>query len=191
MATDIYDIQQTLWAIADELRANSNLSSSEYSSPVLGLIFLKFADDRFDEARVELAGTGSDRRKIGPADYHAKQVLYLPPDAEFDALLENGPAHTGSAVGRKGRPCRFPEYFALHNPKTGSEIVIKDHDSGVVVTEPQFSLGTDHPFRNDPADAGGFQCHVPTRIGIGQAGTHSCKHDLLARFDVGGAAHNL
>ncbi|SVE14874.1 uncharacterized protein METZ01_LOCUS467728, partial [marine metagenome] len=87
MATDIYDIQQTLWAIADELRANSNLSSSEYSTPVLGLIFLKFADDRFDEARVELEGTGSDRRRIGPADYHAKQVLYLPPDAEFDALL--------------------------------------------------------------------------------------------------------
>ena len=86
MATDIYDIQQTLWAIADELRANSNLSSAEYSTPVLGLIFLKFADDRFDEARVELEGTGSDRRKIGPADYHAKQVLYLPPEAEFDGV---------------------------------------------------------------------------------------------------------
>ena len=57
MATDIYDIQETLWAIADELRANSNLSSSEYSTPVLGLIFLKFADDRFDEARVELEGS--------------------------------------------------------------------------------------------------------------------------------------
>jgi type I restriction enzyme M protein len=87
LATDIYDIQQTLWAIADELRANSNLSSSEYSTPVLGLIFLKFADDKFDEARVELGGTGSDRRKIGPVDYHAKKVLYLPPEAEFDYLL--------------------------------------------------------------------------------------------------------
>jgi len=87
VASDIYDIQQTLWAIADELRANSNLSSSEYSTPVLGLIFLKFADDRFDEARVELEGTGSGRRKIGPTDFHAKKVLYLPPEAKFDALL--------------------------------------------------------------------------------------------------------
>ena len=87
LATDIYDIQQTLWAVADELRANSNLSSSEYSTPVLGLIFLKFADDKFDEARTELEGTGSGRRKIGPADFHAKKVLYLPPEAEFDALL--------------------------------------------------------------------------------------------------------
>ena len=87
LATDIYDIQQTLWAIADELRANSNLSSSEYSTPVLGLIFLKFADDKFDEARAELEGTGTGRRQVGPADYHAKKVLYLPHEAEFDTLL--------------------------------------------------------------------------------------------------------
>ncbi len=87
LATDIYDIQQTLWATADELRANSNLSSSEYSTPVLGLIFLKFADDKFDEARAKLEGTGTGRRKVGPADYHAKKVLYLPSEAEFDTLL--------------------------------------------------------------------------------------------------------
>ncbi len=45
--------EDALWAAADNLRANSGLKASEYSTPVLGLIFLKFADinyRRFEEA---------------------------------------------------------------------------------------------------------------------------------------------
>lgn len=52
---DIYDIADRLWETADELRANSSLKASEYSVPVLGLIFLKFADSRFTQAEAELA----------------------------------------------------------------------------------------------------------------------------------------
>ncbi|MCE2484878.1 MAG: type I restriction-modification system subunit M N-terminal domain-containing protein [Desulfurellaceae bacterium] len=37
-------LENDLWAAADTLRANSDLKASEYSTPVLGLIFLKFAD---------------------------------------------------------------------------------------------------------------------------------------------------
>ncbi|NLH22251.1 MAG: SAM-dependent DNA methyltransferase, partial [Methanothrix sp.] len=37
------DIEKRLWGAADELRANSKLKASEYSLPVLGLIFLKYA----------------------------------------------------------------------------------------------------------------------------------------------------
>ncbi len=51
MATRIQDIEQRLWQAADELRANSRLSSQEYSVPVLGLIFLRYADVRFGRAR--------------------------------------------------------------------------------------------------------------------------------------------
>ena len=53
---DIYDIADRLWETADELRANSHLKAAEYSIPVLGLIFLKFADSRFTQAEAELAG---------------------------------------------------------------------------------------------------------------------------------------
>ena len=77
--TDIYDIADRLWETADELRANSHLKASEYSIPVLGLIFLKFADSRFTQLEAELAGKNSGRREIGKADYQAKGVLYLPP----------------------------------------------------------------------------------------------------------------
>jgi type I restriction enzyme M protein len=85
--TDIYDIADRLWETADELRANSHLKAGEYSIPVLGLIFLKFADSRFSQAEAELAGAGSGRRVIGKADYQARGVLYLPEESRFAKLL--------------------------------------------------------------------------------------------------------
>lgn len=85
--TDIYEIADRLWETADELRANSHLKASEYSVPVLGLIFLKFADSRFTELETELAEKKSRRRVISKADYQARGVLYLPEEARFANLL--------------------------------------------------------------------------------------------------------
>src|ERR1700682_1366054 len=62
---DIQTIEARLWGTAAELRANSHLKSSEYSVPVLGLIFLKYADSRFTALEQELAGKGSGRRQLG------------------------------------------------------------------------------------------------------------------------------
>ncbi len=86
MGTDLGQLQSRLWEAADQLRANSGLRSSEYSTPVLGLIFLRYADERFAKAHAELEGKGSVRRKIGPADYHARGVLYVPEEARFERL---------------------------------------------------------------------------------------------------------
>ena len=85
--TDIYAAAGRLWEAADELRANSNLRAAEYSTPVLGLIFLKFADSRFARAEAELAGRSTGRRQIGKDDYQARGVLYLPETARFARLL--------------------------------------------------------------------------------------------------------
>lgn len=87
MATDLKQLQTKLWEAADSLRANSGLRSSEYSTPVLGLIFLRYADLRFAAAHEGFEGKGSGRRRIGPSDYHAKGVLYLHEPARFDHLL--------------------------------------------------------------------------------------------------------
>src|SRR5450631_1989910 len=86
--TDIHAIADRLWSTADELRANSHLKAAEYSIPVLGLIFLKFADSRFTEAEKELAGTSTGRREIGKANYQARGVLYLPEQSRFAKLLQ-------------------------------------------------------------------------------------------------------
>ncbi|MCP4659996.1 MAG: SAM-dependent DNA methyltransferase, partial [bacterium] len=81
------DLEKRLWAAADELRANSKLKASEYSVPVLGLIFLRYADHKFQVAAGDLEGKGTGRRRIGPADYQARGVLYLPAAARFSALI--------------------------------------------------------------------------------------------------------
>jgi type I restriction enzyme M protein len=46
----IDQLETDLWAAADNLRANSKLTSSEYCMPVLGVIFLRHATNRFDAA---------------------------------------------------------------------------------------------------------------------------------------------
>ena len=86
MATDLGELQNRLWEAADQLRANSGLKASEYASPVLGLIFLRYADERFAQT-AEAMGTGSARRAIGPDDYQAAGALYLPEQSRFETLL--------------------------------------------------------------------------------------------------------
>ena len=83
------DLEKRLWDAADELRANSKLKAAEYSVPVLGLIFLKFADFKFAVAEKEIADLSSTgRRQIGKTDYQARNVLYLPEQARFARLLQ-------------------------------------------------------------------------------------------------------
>lgn len=87
---NLTELESRLWTAADQLRANSKLKSSEYAVPVLGLIFLRFADHKFQHAQKEMESrvreVGS-RRGITKADYHARGVLYLPGEARFDRLL--------------------------------------------------------------------------------------------------------
>jgi len=84
-------LEKKLWDAADQFRANSGLKAQEYSGPILGLIFLRFAEVRFAAQRKKLEQMEvSDRRgsRIDePAAYHADNVLYLAPEARFDFLL--------------------------------------------------------------------------------------------------------
>ncbi len=84
-------LEKNLWDAADQFRANSGLKAQEYSAPVLGLIFLRFAEVRFTAQRAELEKAGASSRRGSraddPAAYHAEAVLYLPEDARFDFLL--------------------------------------------------------------------------------------------------------
>jgi type I restriction enzyme M protein len=88
-ATDT--LEKRLWDAADQFRANSGLKPQEYSGPILGLIFLRFAEVRFLTQRGKLEkGAASSRRGSrmdDPAAYHADGILYLPTEARFDYLL--------------------------------------------------------------------------------------------------------
>jgi len=98
MAQNNGEVEKRLWAVADELRANSGLKSSEYSTPVLGLIFLRYADYKFTEAEKVLSGKSTGRRQTGKEDYQALGVLYIRETARFKSLI-NLPE--GENVGQK------------------------------------------------------------------------------------------
>lgn len=87
MLANINEVENRLWDIADQLWTNSGLKPSEYSVPVLGLIFLRHAEHRFQEAQKELESKGTGRRKVGKTDYQARGALWLPETARFSYLL--------------------------------------------------------------------------------------------------------
>jgi type I restriction enzyme M protein len=88
MAASGNGIERRLWAAADQLWANTGLKPAEFSTPVLGLIFLRYAERRFAEAEAEIGplGSGSGRRKVGKADYQERGVIFLRPEARFSRL---------------------------------------------------------------------------------------------------------
>jgi type I restriction enzyme M protein len=87
MQQHLAQLENRLWDAADELRANSGLKPSEYGTPVLGLIFLRFAETRFEAARERIEVKASARRRIGATDFQAEGILYVPKAARFSHLL--------------------------------------------------------------------------------------------------------
>jgi type I restriction enzyme M protein len=89
---DAATLEKRLWDAADQFRANSGLKAQEYSAPVLGLIFLRFAEARFTAQHAELEKAGASLRRGSridePAAYQADGVLYLPPTSRFEFLLK-------------------------------------------------------------------------------------------------------
>ena len=80
-----------LWKVADNLRANSNLASNEYFMPILGLIFLRHATNRYYEAITAIAEDRAagrmPERPLVEADFTRRRALMLPKTARYDVLL--------------------------------------------------------------------------------------------------------
>lgn len=109
-------LEKRLWDAADQFRANSGLKPQEYSGPILGLIFLRFAEGRFLLQRAKLESSGASSRRGSrvdePAAYHADGILYLPPEARFDYLLNRPEAEdVGAKVNAAMRD------IEKHNPQ--------------------------------------------------------------------------
>ena len=85
-------LEAELWRAADQLRANSKLTASEYSMPVLGLIFLRHAFNRFQKVRVEVelnlpTHPQRGKRPLTKQDFEEKNSMYLPEKSQFDYLV--------------------------------------------------------------------------------------------------------
>jgi type I restriction enzyme M protein len=122
-------LEKRLWDAADQFRANSGLKAQEYSGPILGLIFLRFAEVRFALHRTHLEKSVLSARSLGeggspseggrrtnridnPAAYHAEGILYLSPEARFDTLLA---LPEGADIGAKVNAAM--REIEKHNPQ--------------------------------------------------------------------------
>src|SRR3989442_13366584 len=89
---DIEKLESDLWEAADNLRANSKLTSSDYFMPVLGVIFLRHAANRFDAASRQIAADQAagrmPKRKVLPEDYLRRRAPWLPETARYDWIMQ-------------------------------------------------------------------------------------------------------
>lgn len=102
---NVQQLENELWDAADQLRANSKLTAAEYAMPVLGLIFLRHADNRFKaylpaiEEDIPPQAPTAVREVLIKLGFQGKAAIYLPEAARFDriASLPQG-ANVGSAI---------------------------------------------------------------------------------------------
>lgn len=90
--TEIDQFDADLWKMADDLRANSGLASNEYFMPIMGLLFLRQATNRYYEARAAIeadkaAGRMPDR-PLKEADFTRRRAMMLPEAARYDVILD-------------------------------------------------------------------------------------------------------
>lgn len=98
---NISKLESSLWEAADNLRANSKLTSSQYCMPVLGIIFLRHATNRYDAAlrqiEADQAAGVMPKRPLVKGDFIKRRALMLPEIAHYDYLLR---LPKGSQLGR-------------------------------------------------------------------------------------------
>lgn len=92
MADELKQLEEKLWAAADKLRSESGLKSTQYSTPVLGLIFLRFASNKYekftDVIEAEFATSQNTRNPKTREEIALSKVgFYLPKESRFDYLL--------------------------------------------------------------------------------------------------------
>ncbi len=116
--TEIRFLEKELWATADNLRSNSTLTAAEYKDPLLGLVLLRFAQNRYEDAKEEIERklpinprTGK-KRLPNKSDFAAEGVILLPETAEYDHLanLPEG-ADTATAINEamKSIEAEYPD----------------------------------------------------------------------------------
>jgi len=85
-------LEAELWRAADQLRANSKLTASEYSMPVLGLIFLRHAYNRYVKVKLQIEENlpihpQRGKRALTKHDFEEQNSMFLPDKSQFEYLV--------------------------------------------------------------------------------------------------------
>ncbi|MFC3416585.1 type I restriction-modification system subunit M [Algoriphagus hitonicola] len=89
---EIKKLETELWGAADELRANSKLTAAEYKDPVLGLILLRYAQNKFEEAKEQIEETlainprTGKKRDLTKDDLIGAGAMYLQAESQYEHL---------------------------------------------------------------------------------------------------------
>ncbi|UCE08337.1 MAG: SAM-dependent DNA methyltransferase, partial [bacterium] len=152
---ELLKLEDNLWSTADQLRANSDLKSSEYSTPVLGIIFLKFADNRYslfeDEIKVEYEKLKGSRRERKIEDIAIEKCgFYLPPKARYNYLL-NLPGEEDHAKALKDAMAAIEKY----KPELKDTLPQDEYSRLIRMPELKIPKILIQRFADIPKDAGG------------------------------------
>jgi type I restriction enzyme M protein len=136
---DLSKLESDLWQAADNLRANSKLTSSDYFMPVLGVIFLRHAANRFEAAHKQIeedqAAGRMPKRKVQPEDYIRRRALWLPEKARYDYIMAQASIDTAglpalvtnamTAIEGDFEPLSgvLPKDYAIFEPKVLEELM--------------------------------------------------------------------
>lgn len=90
------DIEKRLWQAADQLRANAKFPANEYFLPVMGLIFLKYADEKFAVTHKRLLEKYKNPVTLSKMHFQAEGAFYLPENSRYGYLLS---IPTGEKIG--------------------------------------------------------------------------------------------
>ncbi|MBI3524333.1 MAG: SAM-dependent DNA methyltransferase [Betaproteobacteria bacterium] len=147
-------LEADLWSAADKLRANSDLKSSEYATPVLGLIFLKFADNNYrrheTEIHAEYTKLKGTRREKKISDIAIEKCgFYLPDHARYEHLL-NLPEEKNIAKALKEAMKAIEEY----RPELEG-VLPKDEYAALTRTDKTIPQALLRTFADIPANATG------------------------------------
>ncbi len=123
-ATEPLGFEDVLWKAADKLRGS--MDSSEYKHVVLGLLFLKYVEDAFEERRAVLrdeltadniTGQQADELLESRDEYTAEGVFWVPPEARWQYLKESAKL---PGIGKLIDNAMDPHRARQPNPARGS-----------------------------------------------------------------------
>ena len=147
-------LKDDLWHSADMLRASAHLAANKYGQPILGLIFLRYADILFKQHKVEIAD--EYQRKIGTrAEKTMKEVsiekcgFYLPESAYFDEI-NNAPDDANKATLVK----QAMEDIEKENPSMAGVLPKEVYGQLVPEEEPELLSKIIRVFKDIPEDIG-------------------------------------
>jgi type I restriction enzyme M protein len=136
---DIDKLEADLWSAADNLRANSKLTSSDYFMPVLGIIFLRHAANRYDAATKQIADDKTagrmPKRAVIDQDYIRRRALPLPESARYDWIMTQAASGKDSlpklvtnamkAIEEKFEPLKgvLPKEYGIFEPRVLEDLM--------------------------------------------------------------------